>query len=233
VAVAAVLVLIVALFTAGPFRRGHTSASPKSTTAATWVAHSAYGLQLSVPRSWSVQVFGQCPDGTKPGTLFFGTAEFLVLCPEFGANTDTVSMSDSGPGLPLAPSGPSLCTASPCRPLSRRATVWSLRPTGISSSRHVTINGTGARVLAVMPTLGTARPDTVVAILASGSVTIATPSSHKVHTVVELDGRYSFTAPPGRYVLTAHVGGASCPPVTVRVASAEQVNAPPISCGGS
>lgn len=94
---AAALVLVVMLVVAGPL---HSTQAHQPTTKRTaprgWVAHSAYGLQVSVPKSWPVQPFGGCPRGntlfigTSP---FVGTSQFVANCPEFGSGGTTVSMS--------------------------------------------------------------------------------------------------------------------------------------------
>jgi len=88
---AAVVVLVVTLVVAGPLRSTQPHQPTTERTAPRgWVAYSAYGLQLSVPKSWSVQPFGQCPRGN---TLFIGTSQFVDSCPEFGSGGTIVSMS--------------------------------------------------------------------------------------------------------------------------------------------
>ena len=85
VAAAAVVLLVVLAFTVGPLRSNQhrvATSSPSHGIPHGWATYSAYGLQISVPKSWSVQYFGQCPDGQKPGTLFIGTSQFVDNCPE-------------------------------------------------------------------------------------------------------------------------------------------------------
>jgi len=71
-AVAAALILVVVLFMATPLHHpgrlgpsGSTNPAP-----AGWVTYSAYGIQLSVPKSWAVSFFPGCPvSATEPGLL--------------------------------------------------------------------------------------------------------------------------------------------------------------------
>ena len=92
-ALAAVTILVLALFVAGPLHPTKTSPSTSQVVSAPqgWVAHSAYGLQLSVPKKWNFKPFGQCP--TEPGSLFIGTSQFVTLCPEFRLTTTYVSLT--------------------------------------------------------------------------------------------------------------------------------------------
>ena len=92
---------LVVFFTLQPLHHHGRSGIPAATPSVPsgWVAHSAYGLQIAAPRTWSVQVFGQCPDGSRPGTLFIGTSQFDAFCPEYGADATRVDMyrTDDGP----------------------------------------------------------------------------------------------------------------------------------------
>src|ERR1700722_17591517 len=95
-AFAAVVLLVAVLVIAGPLhaKKPAPPAIYKGLAPAGWVAHSVYGLQVSVPRTWSVQTFGVCPDGQRPGTLFLGEPRSLgVLCPGYGLNTPIVSIT--------------------------------------------------------------------------------------------------------------------------------------------
>jgi hypothetical protein len=92
-ALAAVTILVFALVVAGPLRPAKTSPSASKVVHAPkgWVAYSAYGLQLAVPKRWNFQTFGQCP--TEAGSLFIGTSQFVVNCPEFRATNSYVSLA--------------------------------------------------------------------------------------------------------------------------------------------
>ena len=65
----------------------------------------------------------------------------------------------------------------------------------------------------------------------SGPVTVRPPSGPSL-SVEAVDGQFSFTGPPGTYVLTGHDGNVVCPPVSVTVRSAESTTALPIQCNG-
>jgi hypothetical protein len=80
---------------------------------------------------------------------------------------------------------------------------------------------------------GTEHLQALIVVPGSGPVDILTLHSRKVQTVTVLDGLFSFTAAPGRYVLRGHDGDAACPQVKVTVVSAERVTAPAIVCQGS
>ena len=250
---AAVVILIVVLFTAGPFRHNRTSTTSDSTAMPASIAHSAYGLQITVPKSWSVQVFGQCPDGRTPGTLFIGTAEFVANCPEFDLNTSSiVSMSNGNEvGSTAIIQGQQYRTIR-VHGLTVLATVTGTHSLVTADrwyvpSKHVSITGTGPSALAVMRTLapataqaspatgfvsGTEQLSALVVVPASGPISVVKPPSDKIHIVTVLNGQFSFTSAPGRYVLTGHDGNAPCPPVAVTVISAERVTSPPIVCQG-
>lgn len=252
VTLAAAVILIVVLFAAGPFRHDHTSTTSDSTAVPTSIAHSAYGLQITVPKSWSVQVFGECPDGRTPGTLFFGTAEFVVNCPAFGANTNTVSMSNSN-----SVGSTAIIQGQQYRTIRVHGLTVLASVTGTDGlvtavhwyipSKHVSITGMGPSSLAVMRTLapataraspatgfvsGTEQLSALVVAPASGPIGVVKPPSKKIHIVTVLNGQFSFSSAPGLYVLTGNDGNAPCPPVVVTVISAERVTSPPIVCQG-
>ena len=56
-----------------------------------WVAYSAYGLQLSVPRSWAVASFQNCPLRDS-GTLLIGTPATVSYCVDRPTGADVVWM---------------------------------------------------------------------------------------------------------------------------------------------
>lgn len=251
VTMAAAVILIAVLFTAGPFRLHRTSTTSDSTARPASTAHSAYGLQLTLPKSWSVQTFGQCP-ARRPGTLFIGTAEFVASCPEFDANTNIVAMWDTNAvGSTATLQGQQYRTIRihGLTVLASVAGTHSVVTAGrwYVPSKRVSITGRGASALAILRTLapatvqalpatgfvnGTEQLTTVIVVPVSGSISVVKPPSKMIHTVTVLNGQFSFTSVPGRYVLTGHDGNATCPPVAVTVVSAERVTAPPILCRG-
>ena len=226
--------------------------APSNTPAATpsvpsgWVAHSAYGLQLAAPRTWSVQVFGQCPDGSRPGTLFIGTPPYAVFCPEYGSTTTQVTMYRSEDRPP------------PTGRLQGSAHILRVHGLSVTSSRtdagllwtipsmHVTITGSGPNALPIMQSLapatrraspaigkvtGSEYLEALVRHRSPGPVRVRPPSGTPFE-VEAVDGQFSFTGPPGTYVLTGHDGNVSCPPVSVTVHSGESATALPIQCNG-
>ncbi len=56
-----------------------------------WVAHSAYGLQLSVPKAWAVAYFRDCPV-CDTGTLLIGTPAYSSLCTEIPSDANILTM---------------------------------------------------------------------------------------------------------------------------------------------
>ena len=151
VALAAAAALIVVFFTVQPLHH-EAPTNPAAANPAVpsgWVAHSAYGLQLAAPRTWSVEVFGQCPDGSRPGTLFIGTPPYAVFCPEYGSDTTQVTMYRSEDRPP------------PTGWLHGSAHIMRVHGLSVTSSRtdsgllwtipsmHVTITGSGRTRLSI------------------------------------------------------------------------------------
>jgi hypothetical protein len=238
-AAVAIIALIVLSFTTGPFR--HAGRQVESTARSGWTAHSAYGLQISVPSTWSVQVFGQCPEGS---TLFIGTSLFVDSCPAFGAATTQVDMYSGdmagsnavGSSRNLRVHGLSVVSSS-----TGQQIPWFV------PSQHVVITGSGPKALSVIQSLAPATHRAIPATgkvtgaeylealqqgPVSGPVTVAMPASGTTVTIQAFLGQFSFSGKPGRYVLTGHAGNAPCPPVSVTLVSGEVVNAAPIRCQG-
>ena len=119
-----------------------------------------FGLRAPArgPRTWSVQVFGQCPHGGRPGTLFIGTSQFVDLCPSYGADTTQVDMYRSD-GRPI-PTGRSQGSTHVVRVHGLSVTssrtdagvLWTV------PSMHVTITGSGPKALSIMQSLSRATP---------------------------------------------------------------------------
>jgi hypothetical protein len=251
VTVAAAAVLIVVVFAAGPFHhlapRGSTQpGTPAGPGHPGWIAHSAYGLQLSVPPSWSVQVFGECPDGQKPGTLFIGTAPFIAYCPSFGADTASVAMYEGSPPKQTGGTAPA-----PTRMLVNGLSVESTKTYNgfhwTVPAENVTVSGSGRGALSVMKTLsqatsrsvpatgkvtGTEYLDALEQVPVTGTIGVRKAGSTKTTSVRVVDGQYWFLGRPGRYELTGHDGDTSCPPVSVVLVSGSDTTAPPLRCNG-
>ncbi len=137
-AFAAVTIVVVGLVVAGPFRstRSTPPTEHKFGTPAGWVAYSAYGVQLSVPRGWSVQAFGECPDGQRIGTLLIGTPRFVANCPEYGSTTSIVSMNVRPDPGSLADSG------NQAQAEADAAAAYASDVAGASKGDNLVINGT-------------------------------------------------------------------------------------------
>jgi hypothetical protein len=86
VAVASALIFVAATCLAIP-----SGAAMAKRTPTDWVAHSAYGLQLSVPTTWAVAYFRNCPAG-KVGTSLIATPAVLSYCQETSPDTNIVWM---------------------------------------------------------------------------------------------------------------------------------------------
>lgn len=243
VAIGAAAALIVVFFTVQPLRHGARSNTQAATSSVPsgWIAHSAYGIQIAAPRTWSVQVFGECPDGRKPGTLFIGPPPFVAHCPEFGSESTQVHMSKTG-GPPVAGPAKEIEVHGLSVMSSRNETGL----TWVIPSRQVIITGSGPKAHSIMETLapatrtaspaigkviGTESLEALVRMQVNGPVTVRSPSGSTFH-VEAIAGVFYFNAQPGRYLLTGHDGNVTCPPVSVAAISGETVTAPPIQCQG-
>lgn len=238
------LVGIIALISPSVLTLAFAQPVGASTAPSGLTAHSAFGLQLSVPKSWSVQVFGECPDGQKPGTLFIGTPQFAANCPEFGSNSSQVRIftSDATPAnLPADQRNIRVHGLSVLSSKSEAGVLW------IIPSRKVTVMGSGPKALAVMQSLspatrrataatgkvsGTEYLEALTQVPVSGSVTVTMPASGKTFKVAAIAGQFWFFGAPGKYLLAGQDGNVVCPPVAITLVSGESVNAPPILCQG-
>ena len=218
-------------------------------TAHGYVAHSAYGLQLSVPNFWSVAYFQNCPI-RNVGTLLIGRPAYLNNCALIPANANTVSMQlqqaeavTPGPSKHLVVHGVNVISVSTGLK-SYSGTVW------IVPSKHVVLTATGPHSSAVLRTLAAATSRAVpapgmlrgsvylvalmrTAITGPVSVTRLAPHAMGSTTVAAYDGQFSDTVPPGSYLLKGHAGDAPCPPVRVTVQSGQIADAPEINCQGA
>jgi hypothetical protein len=247
VALAAVVVLLVVFLTVQPLHHGGRSSTLTTTPSVPsgWIAHSAYGLQIATPRAWSVQVFGQCPNGSKPGTLFIGTSQFVDLCPEYGSNTTQVDMikTDASSSGSARSTGPTHVIWVHGLSVTSSQTDAGVR--WVIPSKQVTITGSGPEALSIMQSLapatraaspttglvtGTEYVEAIIQVPVSGRVTVS--EGDGAFPVASVHGHFSFAALPGRYVLTGQAGNAFCPSVSVTVISGERTTAPPIRCQG-
>jgi len=212
------------------------------------IAHSAYGLQLSVPEFWAVAYFQACPIRTV-GTLLIGTPTYASNCTLIPANANIVSMQLQqsgeiipGPGKHLVIHGLGVTSYSTGARSSGGAT-W------VVPSKHVVLMATGPRSFAVLHTLAnaTSRADPAPGMLRGSEYLIAlipTPVSGPVSvtrrssrgtgstTVRAFDAQFWDAFPPGNYLLRGHAGNAPCPPVGVTVQSGQTTDAPEIDCQG-
>jgi hypothetical protein len=243
VAIAAVVVVIVVLLTTGSLKGGRqTTAAQGHRSPSGWIAHSAFGLQVSVPKSWAVELFGQCPDRSKPGTLFIGTSAFFDYCPTYGSDTALVDIYEGHP-LGASPQAKMIRVNG----LAVQSEHAGAEEYWYVPSRQVILTGVTSRALVVMRTLALATPRAVPAVgqvngneyleaLAqapvSGPITVKRIGSTNGQTVQAVDGSFSFRDGPGNYLLTGHDGNTSCSSVIATVISAQTTNAPPIRCQG-
>ncbi len=244
VAVAALVTVFIVVVAAGPLRGDRQPATGVRGSAAGWYAHSAYGLQISAPKTWAVEVFGQCPDGTKPGTLFIGTSSFVDSCPGYVSTTTRVDMFQG---------------AAPGNPASPRAQVVRVHGLAVLSSssgpeeqwyvpsRHVTVTGSGPQASEVMRTLapatrravpaegqvvGTEYLEALMQAPVTGAATATRQGSKAVYRLHVVDGMFTFGGPPGNYVVIGSDGNTRCSSVAVTILAGQTVDAPAIRCQG-
>jgi len=209
-----------------------------------WVDHSAYGIQLSVPKSWGVAYFRNCP-GTRVGTLLIGTPLLLSFCQNFPPDTNIVTMQ---PEKSEAVAGTRehhfVLHGLPVVSYSVGGDInWDL------PSKNVVVTGAGPQSMAILRTLTRATLDAqaapgvltgtefLVALArapVTGPVSVVRRDAHGLtHSLVQsFDGHLSDLLPPGVYQLTGHDGNARCPTVTAVVRSGRTSQAPAINCEG-
>jgi hypothetical protein len=257
VTLAAAAVLIVALFASQSFRAGDHPASTSGSTSGKpgWVAHSAYGVQVSVPKSWKVVYFPGCPSYQRPGVLTIGVSAAPFFCPAYipPGSSKSVSLSLTTGADPMNTGlhpptvrtirvhGLTVETQTVGHGTNQASTIWYV------PSRSATLTGLGRGVLQVMQTLSVATsravaaPGNVTGSLdletlqqqpVSGPVTVTDSRTGNVLAVDAVDGQYSFSGPPGAYAIQGHADSARCPLLTVTVRSGESITAPTILCQG-
>ncbi len=224
------------------------TASAEAVSPQGWVAHSAFGLQLSVPKFWGVAYFQNCPL-RKSGTLLIGTPTYESFCANIPADANIISMlpEQSGSTLSgrvrhLVVHGLGVISYSTGAAASSQ-TQW------VVPSNHVVLTATGAQSSAVLRTLTVATSRALpapgmlrgsvylIALMrtpVTGPVSVTRLGHHGSgsRTVQAYDAEFWDTFPPGNYLLTGHAGDAPCPPVGVTVRSGETTDAPEIDCQG-
>jgi hypothetical protein len=223
-----------------PFATTSTAATPPRS----WVSHSAYGLQLSVPKSWGVAYFEDCPKA-KVGTLLIGTQPFITNCANYSARTNIVTMH---PETSEAVIGPR----------ERRFRIHGLPIVSYSvggevswyvSSESIVVTAQGPGSLGVIHTLtpttrraeaapgllnGAEYLEALVQAPITGPVSVARLQARgATQSVVQAyDARFSGLFSPGVYRITGHSGNVECPPVIAIVRSGRTSQAPTIYCQG-
>jgi hypothetical protein len=257
VTVAAAVILIVVLFAAGPLRssRHSPSVSDSKSGRSGALAHSAYGVQVSVPKNWQVQYFPGCPTYSNPGNFYIGTPASFPSCPmipgQAPPHTAQVYLSS---GNVLSSTGlhpPSIKTfhVNGLKVESQTISGGSGQSTmrWYIPSNNASLTGSGFGSLLVMQSLTRATPkavvtpgnmtgnmytEAIVQVPANGSITITNVHSREVLTSYAIGGLYAFSGAPAKYVVQGHDGTLPCPSVTVTVVSGANVIAPPIKCIG-
>jgi hypothetical protein len=190
-----------------------------------------------------------------PGVLTIGVSAVPYFCPAYipPASSTSVSLSlttgadpiTSASNLPAVRTirvhGLTVETQTVSHGTSQASTIWYV------PSKGATLTGLGRDVLQYMQTLSVATPraaaapgnvtgsldlETLQQQPVSGAVTVTDSRTGKVLTVDAVDGRYSFSGPPGAYAIDGHAGSATCPLLTVTVRSGENIAAPAILCQG-
>ena len=212
------------------------------------MTHSAYGLQLSVPKFWGVAYFQNCPTRAV-GTLLIGTPAYLSYCTMVPANANIISMQPQQSGA-VFPGRREHLVVHGLGVISYLAEATSSdETTWVVPSKHVVITASGPRSPAILRTLTIANSRAVPApgmlrgsvyLIAltrtpvTGPVSATGLSSHGAGstTLHAYDGQFWTTLPPGGYLLSVHAGDAPCSPVRVTVQSGETTIAPEIDCQG-
>jgi hypothetical protein len=206
-------------------------------------AYSAYGLQLSIPKSWTTEYFSDCPHHGV-GTLMIGTPA-IRFCALYSQSSNIVTMQ---PEKSEAVEGTH----------EKNLVVHGLRVTSYLvagtlnwdvRSKNVVISATGPGSRSVLRTLTTATSrahaapgilegseylEALEQVSVTGLVSVLRLEGHApaLPAVHVYDGQFSTTLSPGRYRLTGHDGNAPCPHLTATVQSGQVINIPSIDCQG-
>jgi hypothetical protein len=209
-----------------------------------WRTYSGLGVQVAVPKAWSVRYFQNCP-GPGPGTLLIGTPLVLDYCTNYPSNTNIVMIQAEKSGALPAQTGVShlfLHGLKVIRANEGGYVSWEI------PSRGVVVTAFGSSATSVVRTLARATPrarpapgllngtEVLVAletIRITGAISVARLGTHgpALPPLHAFDGSFSATLPPGRYRLTGQAGDAPCVPVDVTVQSG-RTSAPMLTCQG-
>jgi hypothetical protein len=217
-----------------------TSHSPSGTSE----AHSAYGLQLSVPRSWVTEYFENCPQG-RSGTLLIGTPLSLDNCADYPEDANIVTMQLEKSEAVIGSQERNLVVHGlHVTSYSVAGTInWDVHSKGVV----ITARGSGSPAVLRTLRLGTSRAHAAPGILegseylealkqtpVTGLVTMTrhSTSGSPSSVVHAYDGQFSALLPPGRYRVTGGAGDAPCPPATTVARSGTVTVIPPIDCQG-
>jgi len=207
-------------------------------------AYSAYGLQLTTPKSWTTEYFADCPHHGV-GTLMVGTPSAIGDCALYSQSTNIVTMQ---PEKSEAVEGTR----------EKNFVVHGLHVTSYFvggtlnwdvRSKSVVISATGPGSLPVLRTLttatsrahaapgildGTEYVEALQQVSVTGPVSVRRLDPHgpALPAVHAYDGQFSAMLSPGRYRLTGHAGNAPCPRVTATVQSGQVNSIPSIACQG-
>jgi len=247
-AVAAALILVVVLFMATPLHHpgrlgpsGSTNPAP-----AGWVTYSAYGIQLSVPKSWAVSFFPGCPvSATEPGLLTIAPSHAGIGCPAAPEHRPVAKVTlDTYSGtVGDVQQEPRTVNGVPVIAVAlgdRTSTQWFI------PSAHASIIGTGRGARNVLNTLTRATRNAVevpgmalgsassglASVPLTGTLGVKNLNTGKVSAVRVLNGQYRFTGSPGRYTVTGSVDHAQCTSGSVSLISGRYSTVQPIFCGG-
>jgi hypothetical protein len=207
-------------------------------------AYSAYGLQLSIPKSWTPEYFENCPHHGV-GTLIIGTPLAIGDCALYSQSTDIVTMQPEKSGAVEGTQEKNFVVHGlhVTSYLVGGTLNWDVR------SEDVVISATGPGSMRVLRTLTTASSrahaapgilegseylEALERVSVTGLVSVLRLDAHgpTLPAVHVYDGQFSATLSPGRYRLTGHDGNAPCPRVTATVQSGQASSIPSIECQG-
>jgi hypothetical protein len=222
----------------------HASAARAAANPQGSMAHSAYGLQLSVPTSWKVAYFQNCA-ADAPGTLLIGTPLIYDNCTDFPPHPNIVSMQPEQSELWTKNSSDRSFVVHGLQVKSHSTggqVSWAIVAKG------VVVTAYGPKALSVLQTLTLATPkalaapgmikgteylETLTRVPVTGIISAIELDSHgpelQIHAYA---GQFMDQLPPGKYRLMGHDGSAQCPTITTTVRAGEPADLPPINCQG-
>ncbi len=246
VVLVAAVVLVIVLFAATPLGTKVRSSGPSPRGRSGETSYSAYGLQVTVPRSWTVRYFPPCPLEVKPGELGIGQSNLVYNCIYQGTGTEVNFYTGSAPQawtdapVSISVNGIHVLSSSPAstNPAASPA-LWYV------PSAHAFLYGRGAGARSVLATLRRSTRGAVPAIgvgngteyvnsfhrgAVTGPVRVKNLATGRTSVVQASQGHFSFTGPPGRYKLSGYAGEAPCAAVSVTVTSGTYSTWPSIEC---